>query len=50
MITAELAVTRLKLKGNWNEVRGKIKQVYGDLAEGDLVDVEGRHDDLLGRL
>jgi uncharacterized protein YjbJ (UPF0337 family) len=40
----------LKLKGEWNEVKGKIKQVYGDLTDDDLIYVEGKHDELLGRL
>jgi uncharacterized protein YjbJ (UPF0337 family) len=40
----------LRLKGNWNEIKGKIKQVYGDLTDDDLVYVEGRYDELLGRL
>lgn len=40
----------LRLKGEWNEVKGKIKQIYGDLTDDDLVYVEGKHDELLGRL
>jgi uncharacterized protein YjbJ (UPF0337 family) len=40
----------LRLKGNWNEIKGKIKQIYGDLTDDDLVYVEGRYDELLGRL
>jgi uncharacterized protein YjbJ (UPF0337 family) len=32
----------LRLKGNWNEIKGKIKQVYGDLTDDDLVYVEGK--------
>jgi uncharacterized protein YjbJ (UPF0337 family) len=40
----------LKLKGEWNEVKGKIKQVHGDLTDDDLIYVEGKHDELLGRL
>lgn len=40
----------LRLKGEWNEVKGKIKQIYGDLTDDDLVYEEGKHDELLGRL
>lgn len=40
----------LKIKGNWNEVKGKIKQKYGDLTDDDLTYVEGKEDELLGRL
>lgn len=40
----------LQLKGNWNEIKGKIKQRYGDLTDDDLTYVEGKEDELLGRL
>jgi uncharacterized protein YjbJ (UPF0337 family) len=40
----------LKLKGEWNEVKGRIKQIYGDLTDDDLTYAEGQHDELLGRL
>jgi uncharacterized protein YjbJ (UPF0337 family) len=43
-------MANLKIKGEWNEVKGKIKQVYGDLTDDDLTYVEGKHDELLGRL
>ncbi|WP_152268449.1 CsbD family protein [Agriterribacter humi] len=41
---------KLKLKGSWNEVKGKIKQKYGDLTEDDLIYEEGKDDELLGRI
>ncbi|GET24915.1 CsbD family protein [Prolixibacter sp. NT017] len=40
----------LKIKGNWNELKGKLKQKYGDLTDDDLSFVEGKEDELLGRL
>ena len=40
----------LKIKGNWNEVKGKLKQKYGELTNDDLAYVEGKEDELLGRL
>jgi len=40
----------LRLKGEWNEVKGRIKQIYGGLTDDDLIYVEGQHDELLGRL
>jgi uncharacterized protein YjbJ (UPF0337 family) len=42
--------TTLKLKGTWNEVKGKIKQEYADLTDDDLKYEEGQDDELLGRL
>ncbi|MEX2336336.1 MAG: CsbD family protein [Fulvivirga sp.] len=40
----------LRVKGNWNEIKGKIKQKYADLTDDDLIYVEGKEDELLGRL
>ena len=39
-----------KLKGNWNELKGKIKQQYGQLTDDDLVYEDGKDDELLGRI
>lgn len=41
---------KLKLKGNWNELKGKIKQQYADLTDDDLLYEEGKDDELLGRI
>lgn len=46
----ETIMSDLKIKGNWNEVKGKIKQKYGDLTDDDLTYVEGKEDEMLGRL
>jgi uncharacterized protein YjbJ (UPF0337 family) len=40
----------LIVKGTWNTVKGKLKQVYGNLTEDDLRYEEGKEDELLGRL
>lgn len=40
----------LNLKGSWNELKGKLKQEYGELTEDDLAYVEGKEDELLGRI
>ncbi|MFP4059640.1 MAG: CsbD family protein [Bacteroidota bacterium] len=42
--------TNLKLKGKWNQVKGKLKSKYGQLTDDDLMYVEGKEDELLGRL
>jgi uncharacterized protein YjbJ (UPF0337 family) len=42
--------TKLNLKGNWNEMKGKLKQKYGQLTDDDLVFADGKEDELLGRL
>jgi uncharacterized protein YjbJ (UPF0337 family) len=38
------------IKGNWNELKGKLKQKYGNLTDDDLMFSEGREDEMLGRL
>ena len=43
-------MTKLEIKGSWNEVKGKLKQKYADLTDDDLVFAEGKDDELLGRL
>jgi len=40
----------LKLKGNWNETKGKLKQQYANLTDDDLLYEEGKEDELYGRL
>ena len=41
---------KLKLKGNWDEVKGKAKKEYADLTDDDLLYEEGKDDELIGRL
>ncbi|WP_149244452.1 CsbD family protein [Dyadobacter sp. 32] len=39
-----------QVKGNWNEVKGKLKQQYADLTDDDLLYEEGKEDELLGKI
>ena len=39
-----------KLRGNWNQIKGNIKQKYADLTDDDLLYVEGKEDELVGKL
>ena len=39
-----------KLRGNWNIIKGKLKQQYGDLTDDDLIYIEGKEDELYGRI
>lgn len=43
-------MTKLEIKGSWNEAKGKLKQKYAHLTDDDLLFVEGKEDELLGRL
>jgi uncharacterized protein YjbJ (UPF0337 family) len=42
--------TNDKIKGNWNMLKGKLKQQFADLTDNDLLYVEGKEDELHGRL
>ena len=42
--------TNLQIKGSWNEIKGKLKQKYGQLTDDDLAFTEGKEDEWLGRL
>lgn len=37
-------------KGNWNVIKGKLKQSYANLTEDDVAYAEGKEDELLGRI
>lgn len=39
-----------ELTGNWNQTKGKLKQRFAILTDSDLLLVEGKHDELVGRL
>lgn len=43
-------MANLRVKGNWNEIKGKLKQKYADLTDDDLKYVDGKEDELLGKL
>ena len=48
--TRIVCVMKLQMKGNWNELKGKLKQKYGQLTDNDQTFAEGKEDELLGRL
>lgn len=39
-----------KLKGNWNQVKGILKQKWANLTDDDLLYEEGREDELVGKI
>lgn len=43
-------MNKLQIKGNWNEIKGKLKQRFADLTDDDLTFAEGKEDEMLGRL
>ena len=49
-IEKTIVMDKLELKGNWNELKGKIKKAHADLTDDDLEYSDGQDDQLLGRL
>jgi len=43
-------MNREKVKGNWNEQKGKLKQAFGILTDNDLMYEKGKKDEMLGKL
>jgi uncharacterized protein YjbJ (UPF0337 family) len=46
----QLVMNAQTIKGNWNEMKGKLKQKYAELTDDDLMYAEGKEDELYGRL
>ncbi len=40
----------LQVKGEWNVVKGKVKEKYGNITEDELKRVEGKMEELVGLL
>ena len=38
------------LKGEWKQIKGSVKQKWGELTDDDLDQVEGSRDKLVGRI
>ena len=43
-------MTILEMKGDWNITKGKLKQKWAQLTDNDLDYIEGREDELFGRI
>jgi len=39
-----------ELEGNWNELKGKLKQKFAVLTDNDLMFVEGKKEEMLAKL
>lgn len=38
------------VKGNWNELKGKLKQRFAVLTDNDLMYEEGKEDEMFGKI
>ncbi|WNN44476.1 MULTISPECIES: CsbD family protein [Winslowiella] len=39
-----------RISGNWKQFKGKIKEKWGDLTDDDMTVVEGKREQLLGKI
>ena len=44
------SLNTLQLKGDWNIVKGKLKQRYAQLTDDDLKYAKGQEEELVGRI
>lgn len=43
-------MNKLTIKGDWNIAKGKLKQRWASLTDNDLQYVDGKEDELIGRI
>jgi uncharacterized protein YjbJ (UPF0337 family) len=39
-----------RVEGNWKEFKGKVKEKWGQLTDDDINVINGRHDQLVGKI
>jgi uncharacterized protein YjbJ (UPF0337 family) len=44
------SINKDTLKGDWNTLKGKVKQRWSRLTDDDMTKVEGNWDELIGRI
>jgi uncharacterized protein YjbJ (UPF0337 family) len=43
-------ISSTKITGNWNEQKGKLKQMFASLTDNDLMFEDGKKDEMMGKL
>jgi uncharacterized protein YjbJ (UPF0337 family) len=43
-------MNKLEIQGDWNITKGKLKQKWAKLTDSDLQYVDGKQDELIGRI
>lgn len=43
-------MNKIEFKGNWNALKGKLKQKFAVLTDNDLMYTLGKKDEMLGRI
>ena len=43
-------MTKDEIGGNWKQVKGKVKEQWGKLTDDDMTVIEGKRDQLVGKI
>lgn len=43
-----MSATEDKVSGKWNQIKGKVKEKYGEITDDDMTKAEGKKDNLVG--
>lgn len=43
-------MNKLQLKGDWNKLKGAVKEKWAELTDDDMLSIEGHKDKLVGRV
>lgn len=46
----EVCMDKEKMIGNWNEIKGKVKEKFGKLTDDDIMQIQGKRDQLVGAI
>ena len=41
---------KIRIKGDWNVLKGKLKQKFASLTDDDLMYIKGKEEELIGRI
>lgn len=42
--------TRMRFEGKWDQMRGRVKESWGDMTDDELEQTEGKWDQLVGKI
>jgi len=45
-----MSVLQDKIKGNWNQMKGNLKQKWAELTDDELLYEEGKEDEMIGKI
>lgn len=41
---------RDRIEGNWNQIKGQLRETYGDLTDDDIEEAKGEREQMIGAL